>query len=63
MNSLVFIKCIAGCYIDAQYMYVDGICLMALIAIAMQQLVVIFNNYGVVNDITSNLLKSVYLFF
>ena len=33
-------------------MYADDICLLALTAIAMQQLLDICNDYGVANDIT-----------
>ena len=45
-----------GCYIDGQcinhLMYADNICLLALTAIAVKQLLDICNEYGVANDIT-----------
>ena len=55
-----------GCYIDGQcmnhLMYADDICLLAPTAIAMQHLLDICNDYGVANNITFNLLKSVFCF-
>ena len=48
-----------GCYIDGQcmknLMYADDICILA--PTAMQQLLDICNDYGVVNDNTFNTLK------
>ena len=60
MNKLsrLLVMSNVGCYIDGQcmnhLMYADDICLLAPNAIAKQQILDIYNDYSVANDITFN---------